>query len=188
MRTNKTILFILQDFDIEGCPILALNLIEEFKKCYSDELWNPDDPIGSHMALDCVAQVPEEMFNRNDKYGMAYSMEGRFPLATKKFMRYCMGMHTDIKMGKHKDETKILSKNAYLNILPNVITSKTKTGWTVPIGLWLQNNVDKKLNDFYTGTMGNDVLGKIKISAKSGKAMVPSWQIHDWKAKYKMEF
>ncbi len=169
-------------------PIDDETLIAEFKKCYSDELWNPEDPIGSHMALDCVAQVPEEMFNRNDKYGMAYSMEGRFPLATKNFMRYCMGMHTNIKIGKNKDDTKILSKNAYLNILPNIITSKTKTGWTVPIGLWLQNNVDKKLNDFYTGTMGNDILGKIKISAKSGKAMVPSWQIHDWKTKYKMEF
>lgn len=169
-------------------PIDDEILLEEFKKCYSDQLWNPADPIGSHMALDCVAQVPEEMFNRNDKYGMAYSMEGRFPLATKKFMRYCMGMHTDIKMGKNKDDTKILSKNAYLNILPNVITSKTKTGWTVPIGLWLQNNVDKKLNDFYTDTMGKDILGNIQISAKSGKAMVPSWQIHDWKTKYKMEF
>ena len=61
-------------------------LLEEFRKCYPDNLWNPADPVGSHMALDCVAQVPEEMFNRNDKYGMAYSMEGRFPLATKKFM------------------------------------------------------------------------------------------------------
>ena len=57
-------------------PIDDVKLLEEFKRSYPEDLYNPADPIGSHMALDCVAQVPEEMFNRNDKYGMAYSMEG----------------------------------------------------------------------------------------------------------------
>ena len=98
-----------------------------------------------------------------------------------------MGMHTNYKIGENKDDTKILSKTAYLNILPEGITSKKKTGWTVPIGLWLQGNVDKKLNDFYANKM-KDPVEKIKMSAKSGKAMVPAWQIQDWKIKYKMEF
>ena len=101
-------------------------LLEEFKKCYSGELWNPNDPIGSHMALDCVAQVPEEMFSRNDKYGMAYSMEGRFPLATKIFMNYCFSMHTDLKLGRDKNDTKILIKTAYKHRLPIQIIKKQK--------------------------------------------------------------
>ena len=166
-------------------PIDDKVLLEEFKNSYPEELFNPADPIGSHMALDCVAQVPEEMFNRNDKYGMAYSMEGRFPLATKKFMRYCLGMHTNIKIGIDKSDTKILAKQAYKGILPEGITNKAKTGWTVPIGLWLSNNVNQSLTKFYTDSMSNGVM---PASAKSGKGMVPVWQLESWKQKFNMEF
>ena len=164
-------------------------LLTEFSKCYPDDLWNPSDPIGSHMALDCVAQVPEEMFNRNDKYGMAYSMEGRFPLATKTFMNYCMSMHTNIKIGKDKDDTKILTKKAYKNILPNAIINKMKTGWTVPVGHWLTRNMNKNLQEFYKDRMKEKHgLNSIKASQKAGKALIPAWIFKDWMLKYNMDF
>lgn len=168
-------------------PISDEILLQEFKKCYPEDLWNPNDPIGSHMALDCVAQVPEEMFSRNDKYGMAYGMEGRFPLATKTFMRYCMGIHTDVKLGPSKKDTKILIKMAYTGRLPKPILSKTKTGWTVPIGLWLTTNVNATLNDFYQARTGTESgLNVIKASQKAGKALVPAWIVSDWIKKYNM--
>ena len=66
------------------------DLLDALEDCYSDKLWNPEDPVGSYMALDCVTQCPAEFFSRNDTYGMAYSMEGRFPLASKTFMQYCL--------------------------------------------------------------------------------------------------
>lgn len=164
-------------------------LLEEFRKCYPDDLFNPEDPIGSHMALDCVAQVPEEMFNRNDKYGMAYSMEGRFPLATKTFMKYCMGIHTNTKLGKNKNNTKVLTKDAYKEIFPAQIINKMKTGWTVPIGHWLTKNMDAQLQSFYKDRMkdghGLDV---IKASQKAGKALVPAWIFKDWMKKYNVSF
>jgi len=169
-------------------PIDDQILIEEFSKCYPDQLFNPADVVGSYMALDCVAQVPEEMFNRNDKYGMAYGMEGRFPLASKKFMKYCMSIHSDIKMGKDKSNTKILSKQAYQGILPDQIINKVKTGWTVPVGHWLTKKSSSTLDKFYQKRMGEDGLSTIKFSAKAGKALVPTWQIHDWIKEYMMEF
>ena len=169
-------------------PINDNVLLDEFKKCYSGELWNPNDPIGSHMALDCVAQVPEEMFNRNDKYGMAYSMEGRFPFATKKFMKYCFGLHTDIKIGKDKSDTKILAKQAYSNILPKQIITKQKTGWTVPVGYWLTTNASDKLKNFYTERMSGKGLDTLKASQKVGKALIPAWIVRDWMKKYQIYF
>jgi len=170
-------------------PLPESTLLNEFKKCYGEELWNPADPIGSYMALDCVAQVPEEMFNRNDKYGMAYGMEGRFPLATKKFMRYCMSIHTNTKMGNDKSDTKILFKKAYKGHLPDAITNKGKTGWTVPVGHWLTTNVSDGLKKFYTDAMQNkSQLNVIKASQKAGKALVPAWIVHDWIKRYRMEY
>ena len=134
-------------------------LRDELLKCYPDDLWNPNDPIGSYMALDCVAQVPEEFLMRNDKYGMAYSMEGRFPLATKIFMQYCMDIHSDEKIGETKSDTKLLSKIAYRGLLPDIIVNKMKTGWTVPLQHWWN---------------------------KSGKASIPTMIVNDWIKKYRM--
>jgi asparagine synthase (glutamine-hydrolysing) len=134
-------------------------LRDELLKCYPDDLWNPEDPIGSYMALDCVAQVPEEFLMRNDKYGMAYSMEGRFPLATKTFMRYCMDIHSDEKIGETKNDTKLLTKIAYKGLLPDMIINKMKTGWTVPLQHWWN---------------------------KSSKASIPTMIVSDWIKKYNM--
>ena len=136
-----------------------LVLRNELLKCYPDDLWNQDDPIGSYMALDCVAQVPEEFLMRNDKYGMAYSMEGRFPLATKTFMQYCMDIHSNEKIGATKSETKLLTKIAYQQLLPDVIVNKMKTGWTVPLQHWWN---------------------------QSGKASIPTMIVNDWIKKYNM--
>lgn len=170
-------------------PVSEKELLQEFKKCYGEELWNPADPIGSYMALDCVAQVPEEMFNRNDKYGMAYSMEGRFPLATKKFMKYCMSIHTETKMGNDKSDTKILFRRAYRGHLPDAIINKGKTGWTVPVGHWLTANMSQSLRKFYSDAMHNKSgLNVISASQKAGKALVPAWIVHDWIKCYNMEY
>ncbi len=169
-------------------PISDEVLLEEFKQCYPGDLWNPLDPIGSHMALDCVAQVPEEMFSRNDKYGMAYSMEGRFPLATKTFMKYCMSIHTNQKLGLGKNDTKILIKKAYAGKLPKIILNKIKTGWTVPVGHWLTTKTSAKLNDFYQARTGTDSkLNVTKASQKAGKALIPAWIVSDWIKKYNMK-
>jgi len=81
-------------------------LLDEFEKCYTDALWNDQDPVGSYMALDCVTQVPADFLSRNDRYGMAYSMEGRFPLACKSFMQYCLSIQTKNKL--NTKNTKIL--------------------------------------------------------------------------------
>ena len=160
-------------------------LLDELEKCYGDELWNPNDPTASYMALDCVAQVPDCFLARNDNYGMAYSMEGRFPLASKEFMQYCLDIKT-----KHKFKggtTKTLIKEAYRKFLPDYIIYKKKTGWTVPIGYWIMDNVDKELSDVYDKTIGADRLTLVGRSQKIGKRLIPEWQIKSWKEKYRIK-
>jgi len=159
-------------------------LVDELEKCYSEELWNEDDPTASYMALDCVAQVPDCFLARNDSYGMAYGMEGRFPLASKKFMQYCL----DIK-SKHKLEnsTKDMVKRTYEKFLPEYIINKEKTGWTVPIGHWLMDNVDSGLTETYAQEIG---LARLKMQGRSqkiGKRLMPEWQVKNWKEKYQIK-
>ena len=159
-------------------------LLDELENCYSDKLWNPNDPVGSYMALDCVTQCPAEFFSRNDTYGMAYSMEGRFPLASKTFMQYCLNIHTRYKL--NQSETKIMIRSAYNGILPDAIIYKPKTGWTVPVGLWLTNKMDKDLEDFYTKELGNKKLKTVTSSQKSAKMLIPDLILKHWKETYKV--
>jgi len=171
-----------------GGTLSKKDVFEELKKCYPDDLWNPKDPVASYMALDCVTQVPEEFFMRNDKFGMAFGMEGRFPLATKMFMQYCMSIPSFQKIGIEKFQTKLPTKRAYENVLPEIIIKKEKTGWTVPLGYWLAKGRSTRLTDFYNNALKDKGgLGIIKASAKAGKSLVPSWIVSDWIKKYKMK-
>ena len=176
---------------ITGGILSKDKVLQELKKCYPEDLWNPEDPVSSYMALDCVTQVPEEFFNRNDKYGMAYGMEGRFPLATKMFMQYCLSIPSFQKIGAFKTQTKMPTKRAYKKRLPSYILGKPKTGWTVPLGYWLSSNTIKntgRLKKKYNEALGDksklDIIG---ASQKAGKALVPAWIVNDWLKTYKME-
>ena len=165
-------------------PISDETLLDELEKCYSDELWNPADPTASYMALDCVAQVPDCFLARNDSYGMAYGMEGRFPLASKKFMQYCLDIKSKYKFN---NSTKDMVKKTYEKFLPQYIINKEKTGWTVPIGYWLIDNVDNGLTETYEQAIGVETLKTQGRSQKIGKRLLPEWQVKNWKAKYKIK-
>ena len=159
-------------------------LLDALEDCYSDKLWNPDDPVGSYMALDCVTQCPATFFSRNDIYGMAYSMEGRFPLASKIFMQYCLNIHTKHKLDR--SATKRMIRKAYNGRLPHEIINKSKTGWTVPVGLWLTKKMDKDLEKFYTDSMGEDPLQIVSVSQKAAKMLMPDFILKHWKETYKI--
>jgi asparagine synthase (glutamine-hydrolysing) len=47
-------------------PINRTELTDYLIKKLPKELYDPKDPVNSYMALDCVTQVPEEFFIRND--------------------------------------------------------------------------------------------------------------------------
>ena len=58
-------------------------------------------------------------------------MEGRFPLASKEYMQYCLSLNSDYKIGKNDTETKLPVKTAYKNKIPNYIFDKYKIGSTI---------------------------------------------------------
>jgi asparagine synthetase B (glutamine-hydrolysing) len=91
-------------------------------------------------------------------------MEGRYPLATKRFMKYCMSIPSKQKISK---KLKHMSRDAYKNILPTYITNKGKTGWTAPMAYWIKQN--KSLLDLYETKMKRKLDTSQKITQKTGK-------------------
>jgi asparagine synthetase B (glutamine-hydrolysing) len=71
-----------------------------------------------------------------------------------------MNIHSTFKIGEAKGDTKILSKIAYKDRLPERIIRKMKTGWTVPLQHWWK---------------------------KPGKADIPAMIVKDWIKTYKIK-
>lgn len=155
-------------------------IIKKFKKLYVDPLWNDKDPLGSYMAIECLTSVNYDFLRRNDKFGMANSLEGRFPFTTKTFMNYCFSIHSSEKLNVKTGELKLPSKIAYQNILPKPLLTKVKTGWTAPFGHWLSNN--EKLKQFFQKSVKQKV--DKRSGAKTYKKMFRKWMFNDWKHKY----
>ena len=103
---------------------------------FPEGLYNTEDVLGSHQVLDVIGLCNSDYFPRNDRYGAWYGMEGRFPMATRHFMEYCLQIHSRHKIGKYKADQKILLKTAYVRYLPQSIINKPKTGWTAPYPQW----------------------------------------------------
>ena len=169
---------------LDNNTITTDDIHKELMTLYPEQLFNPDDVVNSYMALDCVTQVPEEFFNRNDKYGMAYSMEGRFPLATKRFMSYSLNISSVHKIGADKSQTKLLTKKAYRGILHDAIINKSKTGWTTPLAYWMFTNKDPQLLKMYQNSDHNSNIKN--ANQKTAKSIIPAWIMRDWAKEYKM--
>ena len=147
MRKFRAPVLLNMKFDINDLHSMLVKALPE-------EIWNPDDIPNSAMALDCISTVSEDFFSRNDKYGMAFSMEGRFPFASKKFMQYCLDIKSSFKFGLKSDETKYIIKNTYKNKLPKYLLDKSKTGWSAPIMSWLKS--DSSLRNKYLKDISSD--------------------------------
>jgi len=165
-------------------------------KTLPEEIWNPEDIANSAMALDCITTVSEDFFSRNDKFGMAFSMEGRFPLSSKNFMQYCLNIKSSFKFGLESKDTKYIIKKAYNNKLPKYLLNKPKTGWSAPVMNWL--NTDNSLrNKFITDINREDGIKSVlndfnyiddaKIGEDlSGKRKIISWMLRCWAQEFNM--
>jgi len=163
-------------------------IVEELvNTTFPKSIYNASDPVTSYMMLDITGLCPEDYFRRNDKFGMAVGMEGRFPLATKMFIQYCMNISSKHKIGIGKDDTKLLPKKAYKGILPNSIITKKKTGWTVPAREWAKQNMDGKLvSNAYKRSQERKDSHNIHGLDIQSKALIPAWMVKDWATKYQL--
>lgn len=164
------------------------DLIDVLEKILPEEIWNPDDIANSAMALDCITTVTEDFFSRNDRYGMAFSMEGRFPLASKEYMQYCLSINSDHKFRLSDNSTKLPVRASYEKKLPNYIFDKNKTGWSIPITNWLQTSDIVKNKYLETVNADDGIKPILDIQNYSGniKRAIIVWMMRTWSQQYNM--
>ena len=95
------------------------------------------DSLNDFLYIESLNALAEDFLIRNDKLGMAFSMEGRFP-----YMNKCIRDYVRAIPGKLKSppefiknplhDNKLLQKQAFRNRLPDEILNHVKTGWRFP--------------------------------------------------------
>ena len=131
-------------------------LSSEHKKLQNKELWASiddqmayfdswfptgglqGDEINDFMFIESLNTLSEDFLIRNDKLGMRWSLEGRFPMLNKTFRDYIRSIPSEFKINKDYMEgdwsrhNKPLLKTAYYGRLPHIILKRQKTGWRFP--------------------------------------------------------
>ena len=164
--------------NIKGVKFTRDEIIDSLmESVFPDSLWDKDDIVSSYMRLDQQGLCPEDFFRRNDRFGMKYSIEGRFPFASKVLMNYLMNIHSKFKRGKNENGLKFIIKNSYKNILSNSIINKTKTGWTAPIHEW-KRQFNVRCSKIYE--IANNVTLNNKLVIPDDKRWAPFLHFYSW--------
>ncbi len=122
---------------VQGVRAPASNeaLMADLRSWIGPESDGGDDMLNTHLALDQLTWLPEDALIRNDKLGMAFGMEGRFPLLTREFRDYAMALPPEVKILSGK--LKRAPQWAYEGVLPDFITDRRrKSGWSAPVLVW----------------------------------------------------
>ena len=163
---------------IEGLTYTQNDVIDYLiETVFPEYLCDKNDLISSYMRLDQIGLCSEDYFRRNDRFGMKYSMEGRFPFASKLMMNYAMNIHSKFKFGYTDNEMKLMSRFSYKKILPDFILNKSKTGWTAPINLWREEykNLCNKINN-----IANELSSTFKVELPQDKSWAPFLNFYTW--------
>lgn len=152
-------------------PDLTLNQYQQ--DAYLDR-WLPvegltGDLVNDFMYAECMTVLAEDFLMRNDKLGMAFGMEGRFPMLCTAFRDFCRSIPGELKTGTGMWATnnKILLRDAYRKRLPDNIVDKPKTGWRAPTDEWIIGSDtrpapgDGPVRDFVRSTLTEPVVREL---------------------------
>jgi len=89
-----------------------------------------DDHINNMLFVEQMTHLADDFLIRNDKLGMHWSMEARFPLLYDDFKNYVMKMPGTFKMNK------VFLREWYKDLLPPYVITKKKSGWSIPFKDW----------------------------------------------------
>ena len=103
-------------------------------------------------------------------------------------MEYCLSINSDHKFGINSNHTKLPVKISYKETLPDYILNKDKTGWSVPISVWL-NQFENLRNKYIKTCSREDGISSILSKENyigSPKRMLITWMLRTWAQEYKM--
>jgi asparagine synthase (glutamine-hydrolysing) len=100
---------------------------------------SPGDAINRMLCTDLIDTLPGDMLAKVDLMSMRHSLEVRVPLLDHRVVELALQIPGPQKL--RRGVTKRLLKNAFRDLLPPGHTRRPKSGFEIPIGRWLRNEL-----------------------------------------------
>ncbi len=107
-----------------------------------------EDILGKAMYFDQVSYMSNDLLNLTDKTSMANSLEVRVPLLDQRLVEFMFRLPMEYKV-KGWDK-KYIFKKAFKNILPREVLYRKKRGFSIPLSVWLRNDLRSYVANIFT--------------------------------------
>jgi asparagine synthase (glutamine-hydrolysing) len=107
------------------------------------------DPLGTLLYLDGRTYLPGDILTKVDRMSMAASLETRSPLLDHELIEFTAAIPSALKLNGGR--TKYIFKKAMEGIVPNEILYREKQGFGVPIGRWINHQLNERVREDLTG-------------------------------------
>jgi asparagine synthase (glutamine-hydrolysing) len=105
------------------------------------------DPITRAMVSDLVTYLPGDLLVKVDLASMAHSLECRGPFLEYRVVELAMAMPMSRKLRFRQGRSKVILKQAFSELLPPAIRTRSKMGFGVPLSRWFQKELKNELRE-----------------------------------------
>lgn len=106
---------------------------------------NSSDVLDRMLYIDAKSWLPDDLLIKADKMTMATSVELRVPLLDHKVLEFAANLPSHFKVNGLT--TKHILKEALNARVPPAIIKRKKTGFPIPYGIWLRNEMRSFINE-----------------------------------------
>ena len=103
------------------------------------------DPITRAMIADIVTYLPGDLLVKVDITSMAHSLECRGPFLDHRVVELAVAMPLERKVRLRSGRSKVVLKQAFSELLPPVIKTRSKMGFGVPISRWFREELSPEV-------------------------------------------
>lgn len=114
------------------------NYMQKIIDSYYDKV-NENDTVRQMLYLDTKTWLPEDLLIKADKMTMAASLELRVPFLDHKVVEFATSIPSKHKVSMRGN--KVIFRELAKKILPPDIINRKKQGFTVPMKVWLRNEM-----------------------------------------------
>lgn len=106
----------------------------------------PDrDPVSRAMIVDLLKYLPGDLLCKVDIAGMAHSLECRSPFLDHRVVELAIEMPAEHKLRLREGRSKMILKQAFADLLPPSIATRSKMGFGVPLDRWFRGELQAEL-------------------------------------------